>query len=49
MRIVIPKDLEKLKTLHAGDVVELTGIIYTSRDAAHLRMEQMMKMVRSFQ
>ena len=43
MRIEIPKDLEKLKTLHAGDVVELTGIIYTSRDAAHLRMEQMMK------
>ena len=38
MRIEIPKDLEKLKTLHAGDVVELTGIIYTSRDAAHLRI-----------
>ena len=41
MRIEIPKDLDKLKELHAGDVVELTGVIYTSRDAAHLRMEQM--------
>ena len=43
MRIEIPKDLDKLKELHAGDVVELTGVIYTSRDAAHLRMEKMMK------
>lgn len=43
MRIELPKDIEKLKTLHAGDVVELTGVIYTSRDAAHLRMEQMIK------
>ncbi len=43
MKIDLSKDMDKLKTLHAGDVVELTGVIYTSRDAAHLRMENMLK------
>ena len=43
MKIDLSKDIEILKTLHAGDVIELTGTIYTSRDAAHLRMEEMLK------
>lgn len=43
MKIDLSKDIEILKTLHAGDVIELTGTIYTSRDAAHLRMEEMIK------
>ena len=43
MKLDLNKDYELLKTLHAGDVVELTGTIYTSRDAAHLRMENMLK------
>ena len=43
MKIKYPLEKDKLKDLHAGDVVELTGTIYTSRDAAHLRMEEMLK------
>lgn len=29
---------EKIKTLKAGDLVLITGVIYTARDAAHERM-----------
>ncbi len=29
------------KTLHAGDIIYYTGTIYTARDAAHLRMQEM--------
>ena len=29
---------EDAKSLHSGDYVYITGIIYTARDAAHLRM-----------
>lgn len=39
MIIRIPEDIELLKTVHAGDIVELTGTIFTARDAAHMRME----------
>ena len=34
----IPFGTERAKTLHAGDIVELCGTIYTARDAAHLLM-----------
>lgn len=30
---------EKAKTLHAGDKVLLSGVVYTSRDAAHKRIK----------
>ena len=43
MRLDLPKDLNKLNDLKAGDVVELYGTIYTARDAAHMRMEGMLK------
>ena len=36
--IQLPLTEEKAKTLHAGDTVYLTGVIYTSRDAGHKRM-----------
>ena len=36
--ITLPLTLEKVKDLHAGDSVYLTGTIYTSRDAGHKRM-----------
>ena len=36
--ITLPLTEELAKTLHAGDTVYLTGIIYTSRDAGHKRM-----------
>ena len=31
---------EEILDLHAGDRVELSGIIYTARDEAHLRMQE---------
>ena len=36
--ITAPITKETAKTLHAGDYVYITGIIYTARDAAHKRM-----------
>lgn len=33
-----PLTVEKIKQLHAGDEVSLSGIIYTGRDAAHKRL-----------
>ena len=34
---------EKAKTLRAGDKVELSGTVYTSRDAAHKRIKQLIE------
>ena len=31
---------EDAKSLHSGDYVYITGIIYTARDAAHKRMAE---------
>ena len=36
--ITLPLTEELAKQLHAGDIVYLTGTIYTSRDAGHKRM-----------
>lgn len=38
-----PFDKEKFRPLKAGDTVQLTGIIYTARDAAHKRLVEMIK------
>ena len=37
-KITLPLTEDLAKTLHAGDQILLTGIIYTSRDAGHKRM-----------
>ena len=37
-KIETPMTYEKVKTLKAGDMVEITRIIYTGRDAAHKRL-----------
>lgn len=37
-KIQTPLTKEKVKDLHAGDYVYITGTIYTARDAAHKRM-----------
>lgn len=37
-KIEMPLTYEKVKELKAGDMVEITGIIYTGRDLAHKRM-----------
>ena len=38
MRIETPMDDAMVERLHMGDRVEISGIIYTGRDAAHKRM-----------
>ncbi|MDD3920806.1 MAG: Fe-S-containing hydro-lyase [Eubacteriales bacterium] len=37
-QIRLPLEQEALLSLRAGDVVELSGIIYTARDAAHKKL-----------
>ena len=39
-RITAPFDKETIKGLHSGDMVYITGTIYTARDAAHKRMKE---------
>lgn len=38
MKINLPLTKEIAKTLKAGDLIELSGVIYTARDAAHKRL-----------
>ena len=39
-KITIPLTKESAKELKAGDLVYLTGTMYTARDAAHKRMNE---------
>ncbi|NLJ75128.1 MAG: Fe-S-containing hydro-lyase [Firmicutes bacterium] len=39
--ITLTTPLEGVKHLRAGDEVELSGIVYTARDAAHLRLVEL--------
>ena len=43
MIIKYPEDKDKLKDIKAGDAVEFSGIIYTARDAAHMRIKKMLE------
>lgn len=36
--ITTPLDLNTINSIHAGDFIYITGIIYTARDAAHKRL-----------
>ena len=38
--IQVPLDKDTARTLKAGDMVYLTGTVYTARDAAHKRMDE---------
>ena len=38
--IKVPIDREEIATLKSGDMVYITGTIYTARDAAHKRMSE---------
>lgn len=40
MEIALPLTKEKAKTLKAGDILYLTGYVYTCRDAAHKLIEE---------
>lgn len=42
-RIRVPIDKEVAKSLRAGDYVYITGTIYTARDAAHKRMDEILR------
>lgn len=44
-KIIITPPLtdEVIRTLHAGDMVYITGTIYTARDAAHKRLVEMLE------
>lgn len=41
MELITPISLETLKTLKAGQVVYITGVIYTGRDAAHKKIVEL--------
>ena len=38
VKLTVPFTPEQARTLHAGDSVLLSGVIYTARDAAHKRL-----------
>ena len=40
-RFTLPLTEEQIKSLRAGDILELTGVIYTGRDAAHKRLVEL--------
>ena len=35
IELELPVDEEKIRSLHTGDFVEISGLMYTGRDAAH--------------
>lgn len=41
-RLTLPLTDEQIKQLRSGDIVELTGVIYTGRDAAHKRLVELL-------
>ena len=41
-KLQLPLNEEQIKELRAGDKVELTGVIYTGRDAAHKRLVELL-------
>ncbi len=40
VRLTAPLDPEEIRELRTGDIVRLSGTIYTARDAAHARMAE---------
>ncbi len=42
-KISTPLSVESVKPLKAGDIVHLSGVIYTARDAAHKKLTEMIK------
>lgn len=43
INLTTPLDEKTVLSLHAGDHVLLSGVVYTARDAAHLRMMECLK------
>lgn len=42
-KLTLPLSGDTIKSLNAGDIVSLSGVIYTARDAAHKRMTDALK------
>lgn len=42
-KLQLPLNEEQIRNLRAGDKVELTGVIYTGRDAAHKRLVELLE------
>ena len=42
-KINTPLSVEKTSSLHAGDIVSISGVIYTARDAAHKKLTELVK------
>lgn len=42
-KVTLPLTKEELKKYEIGDVLYLTGYIYTARDAAHKRFQQLVE------
>lgn len=42
-KLEMPLTKEKVKNLKAGDIVLISGVIYTARDAAHKRLVELIK------
>ena len=42
IKLTTPLTVTKIKQLHAGDEVLLSGVIYTGRDAAHKRLMKLL-------
>ncbi len=43
IKLKAPFNPEEIKKLRAGDVVSITGVIYTARDAAHKRLCELLE------
>ena len=41
-KLQLPLSEEQIRDLKAGDKVELSGVIYTGRDAAHNRLVELL-------
>ncbi len=42
-KLTLPLSEEEISSLRAGDAAELSGVIYTARDAAHKRLHQLIQ------
>ena len=42
-KLTTPLTEDDVKSLHAGEHVLLSGVVYTARDAAHLRMMDLIR------
>lgn len=42
-KVTLPLTDEQIKSLKVGDILEMTGVIYTGRDAAHKRLVELIE------